>query len=99
MIAAEPRGSTTTIFLPEEEIEWVHAYWRFYLAKYGRQDLIARTVYSLPPEPSASPDRGRAVVIAEAGTSRKERLSSSGFREAEAIRGASGAPAFILFRR
>jgi hypothetical protein len=99
VIAGEPQGSTTTIYLPEEEIEWAHAYWRFYLAKHGRQDLLAHTIYSLPPDPELSQDPRRAVVVAAANTSRKERLATCGFHEVEVIRGLSGAPSFILFRR
>ena len=39
-----------------QDIEWVHRFWRFYLIKAGRMDLMARTTYVLDVPESVPPN-------------------------------------------
>jgi hypothetical protein len=43
ILAREPQMHPPGIYLSTHHIPYVEPYWRFYLIKYGRQDLLART--------------------------------------------------------
>jgi 4-amino-4-deoxy-L-arabinose transferase-like glycosyltransferase len=45
VLARERQRSPPAIFLSTHHISYVDAYWRLYLIKHRRQDLLARTVY------------------------------------------------------
>jgi hypothetical protein len=44
VIAREPPGSESMVYV-SDTIPFVDSYWKFYLLKYHRQDLLSRTVY------------------------------------------------------
>jgi hypothetical protein len=50
LIALSPRDQQRPVYI-STEIPWVNFYWRFYLVKYDRRDLLVRTVYFDPKDP------------------------------------------------
>jgi hypothetical protein len=45
LLARERQLASPAIYVSTHHVSYIDAYWRLYLMKYGRQDLLARTVY------------------------------------------------------
>jgi 4-amino-4-deoxy-L-arabinose transferase-like glycosyltransferase len=85
IVDRERPGDARPVYL-SAEIPFVDLYWRFYLAKYGRDELLKQTVYFDPRglDPHAIPDRslvlgrhGASAIRAGAGSLRMIRPINS----------------------
>jgi len=85
IVRREPVGDVRPVYLGTD-VAFVDLYWRFYTTKYGREELLARTVYFDPRtiDPQAIPDRslvltrpGGPATRTGAGTLRTVRLIES----------------------
>jgi 4-amino-4-deoxy-L-arabinose transferase-like glycosyltransferase len=77
---------------------WMDAYWRFYLIKHRRQDLLARSQPIDTNDASFMP-RG-SLVLANDGDRVAARLVTSGqLTQLESIREMDGQPFFVILRR
>jgi hypothetical protein len=66
LIDRSPDGERHALYL-STDVRFVDLYWRFYLAKYRREDLSKETVYFDPrtTDPQAIPDQ--SLVLARGG--------------------------------
>lgn len=100
ILARDQAGQLGAVYLSQDEIQWVEAFWKFYLLEYGRQDLLDRTVYFGAKDLNPQQLPAGSVVLATANGPLKERLSSSGaFRQAIPILELNNEPSFFVFER
>jgi len=86
IIAAAPPGSTVPVYL-SENIPFIHFYWKLYLLKHHREDLLARTVFftlenlhvdALPPDHIVLTNVDDGVERALIGSGRMKRVKIIG---------------------
>ena len=98
VIALDRAGAVPHIYISRTP-RWIDWYWKWYLAKAGRPELLARTIYTVPGEidPAAMPPH--SVVFGEAD----EVKASAAFRAAPRvvanIAEPDGTISFIVFQR
>lgn len=82
------------------EIVWVDEYWRFYLAKSGREDLLERTVRFNPRDDDVQAMPWHGVLLANYEPGRDEPLIAAGklFRVA-VIAEPDNVPSFSILGR
>ena len=77
---------------------WMDAYWRFYLGKHRREDLLARTGHFDAADPASLPPR--SVVLANIGDPRVDAMRARGsLRTIAVVPELDGEPFFVVLER
>jgi len=88
----------STAGLMDTRNRWMDAYWRFYLGKHGREDLLTRTSHFDGLDPHSLPER--SLVLANIGDRRIDTMRQQGsLRQLAVIPELDGNPFFILLER
>jgi hypothetical protein len=99
-VALDQRQPPRAVYLSTSEIPFIDWFWRFYLAKQRREDLLERTEYFSAYEVDPQTIPPGAVVLTNSEGALKERLEKTGlFREVTVVRDEDGKPAFTLLQR
>jgi 4-amino-4-deoxy-L-arabinose transferase-like glycosyltransferase len=98
IITREPRGNTSRVYL-SREIPFVDWYWKFYVRKHGREDLLPLTVYfDRTFDVSTAPSR--SLVLAKyADAERQAQPGSSELRRIALISEPDLSVSFTIFER
>jgi hypothetical protein len=100
LVALDQRQPPRAVFLSTSEIPFIDWFWRFYLAKQRREDLLERTEYFSAYEVDPQTIPPGAVVLTNSEGALKERLEKTGlFRQVTVVRDEDGKPAFTLLQR
>ncbi len=78
---------------------WIDWYWKWYLAKAGRSDLLERTVYTVPQELDAAALAPHSVVFGEVEEVERSDLFRNAGRFVARIPEPNGTTSFIVFER
>jgi 4-amino-4-deoxy-L-arabinose transferase-like glycosyltransferase len=99
-VVARDRQSPLPAVYVSSEIVWIDEYWRFYLAKAGREDLLTRTVRFNPRADDVQAMPWQSVLLANFDPSRDEPLVDAGklFRIA-VVSEPDNAPSFSILGR
>jgi 4-amino-4-deoxy-L-arabinose transferase-like glycosyltransferase len=88
----------STAGLMDTRNRWMDAYWRFYLGKHGREDLLERTAQLEAADPRTLP--ARSLVLANRGDRRTEAMVASGdLRLVSSIPELDREPFFVVLER
>ena len=83
-----------------KDIPYIDAYWRFYVIKHGRQDLLHRTVYFEPANLNPDTVPGGSLLVTNATDRSIETLVNVGKLRTLAMIPEPGAPPmFAVFGR
>jgi len=83
-----------------EEIPWIHAYWRFYLVKHHRTQLLEETVYFNPASLDVQSLPRGALVVGTFGEATLESLVQSGeLHQLSVVAEPNGTPSFVICER
>jgi hypothetical protein len=99
VIAREPRDNAAAVYL-SKDIPYIDAYWRFYVIKHGRQDLLQGTVYFEPANLNPDTVPGGSLLVTNATDRSIETLVNAGKLRTLAMIPEPGAPPmFAVFGR
>jgi len=99
IIAREPRDRAVPVYL-SIDIPYIDWYWNLYLAKHGRGDLLARTVYFEPGALNLSSVSPGTLLLISRQDARGEALLSSGaVRQLTTISEPGDPPFFSVLER
>jgi 4-amino-4-deoxy-L-arabinose transferase-like glycosyltransferase len=93
------RGSAGQLYV-NNEIGNVESYWRLYLIKHGRDDLLARTRFFKPATLDlATVPAGALIVSSVEDPWQKEKVASGEIETVFTAREPDGAPSYLVLRR
>ena len=98
-ILARDRESPIPAIYISRTPRWIDWYWKWYLAKAGRPDLLQRTVYTVPGELHASAMAPHSVVFGEVEEVERAPIFTSDARKVARILEPNGTTSFIVFER
>jgi len=102
IIAREQWGQPPAIYL-NHKIGWIGSYWRFYLIKHHREDLLPRTVYFDPGSPGWLGAPAGSLILSTADEAdriaREGRTFSDGPNRMKVITEPDERPSFVVFER
>jgi hypothetical protein len=82
------------------EIPWIDSYWKFFLLKAGREDLVNRAVYFSADDLDPASVPAGALVLSNADSGLQKRLADSGlYSVAASIKEPTGDTSFLIFER
>jgi hypothetical protein len=88
----------STAGLMDTRNRWMDQYWRFYLGKHQREDLLDRTGHFDGNDPRSLPDR--SLVLGNIGNTRLDAMVTGGsLRRVAVVPELDGEPFFILLAR
>ena len=83
-----------------EEIPWIHAYWRFYLVKHHRTELLENAVYFRPASLDVQSIPRSALVVGRFGEPTLESLVQSGeLHQLSVVVEPNDTPSFVICER
>lgn len=99
ILARDRQEGAPAVYL-SRDIGWIDLYWRLYLIKYHREELLDRTVYYYPKSQSIEAIPWKSLVLANAGEAGDDAQVSAGrlFRLSEVLEPDRTA-SFSLFER
>ena len=99
IIDREPREHPPAIYL-SKAIPYIDAYWRFYVMKHGRQDLLERTEYFDPKNLNVQAVPERSVLLTTPDDTEVQALVAAGrLRMLALIPEPADPPSFAIFQR
>jgi hypothetical protein len=78
---------------------WIDWYWKWYLAKAGRSDLLERTVYTVPSELAARSMEPHSLVFGEVEEVERSEIFKTSARSIARVLEPNGTASFIVFER
>jgi hypothetical protein len=100
VIARAPRGGQQPVYMSTHRIPYLDAYWRLYLIKHGREDLLKRTEYFDADTLDARTVPAGSVLLASSQDASLQRLVESGeLSELALIPEPGDPPQFRILRR
>ena len=100
VVAIDEREPIRAVYLSIREVPWIDYYWKFFLLKSHREDLVSRAVYFSPSELDPASVPVGALVLTNADSALQKRLDDSGlFRRQAAITEPAGDASFLIFER
>jgi 4-amino-4-deoxy-L-arabinose transferase-like glycosyltransferase len=100
VVSRDQREPISSAYLSIREIPWIDYYWKFFLLKSGREDLVSRAVYFSPSEFDPASVPAGALVLSNADSALQKRLADSGLYRVEAsIKEPTGDASFLIFER
>ena len=99
VIAREGSTSGRMTYL-SEDIPWIDAYWRFYLMKHGRTQLLEQTVHFQAARFNVQSVPRGALVVDKFGESAHETLAQSGeLHQRSVVAEPNNTPSFVIYER
>jgi len=100
VIALEPQWRPKTIYLSTHHVSNIDAYWRLYLSKYGREDLLARGVpFDSEGFDVASIQPGSLLLVGRDDTALAKSIEAGMLRRLAAIPEPADPPFFSILVR
>lgn len=98
-IAQQDRQPAAALYL-STTIPWTEYYWRFYLLKHDRQELLQRTQYVSPDALDVYDMRASSMVVSAVEDRRVMALAASGeLRKIAVITEPNDTPSFVVLQR
>ena len=100
IIAREPRDHPVAIYMSTHRIPYLDDYWRLYLIKHGRQDLLRRTVYfEADTLDVGTVPRGSVLLASRQDASLQKLVEAGELRSIALIPEPGDPPAFEILQR
>ena len=99
VIARNDRAHAPAIYL-SSEISWIDSYWRFYLVKHGREDLLQRTTYFEAAKLLVQTMPAPSILLSRVGEATVETLTKTGqLRKVDVVKEPDNTASFAIYER